>query len=195
MALFKKKHEFRPDKEHSGFLSKLYLTKKQRTTVLKWALFAAVLVLISIVQDVIMSRVHIYGATTDLIPLALLLACIMFDPDVGSIFILTGSALYWFSGSAPGPYVIILLTALGVFITIMRQNYLRYNFWTMALCTFGALMVYELIVFGIGFILGQTTGSRFIYFMLSGLYSIVALPILYPIFTALGKIGGESWKE
>ncbi len=195
MGLFKKKHEFRPDKEHSGILSKLYLTKKQRTTVFKWVLIAAVLVLVSIIQDVIMSRVHIYGATTDFIPLALLLMCMMLDPEVGSVFIITASALYWFSGSAPGPYVILFLTALGIFISILRQNYLRYNFVTLTLCAFGALMIYELAVFSVGFILGYTTGSRFIYFVLSGLYSIVALPVLYPIFTGLIKIGGESWKE
>ena len=45
--LFKKKNEFRPDKTHSGALSKLYITKKQRAALLKWLLMALVMVALS----------------------------------------------------------------------------------------------------------------------------------------------------
>ena len=51
---FQKKHEFRPDKAHSGTVNKLYITKKQRLSILKWTLMAAALVLISVLQDVIL---------------------------------------------------------------------------------------------------------------------------------------------
>ncbi len=195
MALFRKKHEFRPDKERANILSKLYLTKKQRTTLAKWLAMALVVVAMSIVQDVIMSRVDLYGTTTDLVPLALLLGCIMLDPEVGSVFILVGSGLYCLAGTAPGAYVILILTALGLFVSIIRQNYLRYSFISVALCTAGAMMVYEMAIFAIGLMLGQTTTARFGNFCIAGLLSLAALPIAYPIFTAVGKIGGNTWKE
>ena len=193
--LFKKKHEFRPDRTDSGALSKLYITKKQRLNLLKWVLFSLVLVLLSVVQDVILSQVRLFGATTDLLCGALLMVCIMLDPEDGCIFILTGSTLYHFSGVSPGPYTIAFLTVIGLLISIFRQAYLRRNFGTTFLCSGVAIMLYELLVFSAGAFWGHTNISRLQIFLLSGLYTLLVVPALYPIFRVIGKIGGESWKE
>ena len=193
--LFKKKHEFRPDRTNSGALSKLYITKKQRMNLLKWLLFALLLVFLSVVQDVILSQVRIFGATTDLLCGALLMVCIMLDPEQGCIFILTGSTLYHFSGVSPGPYTIAFLTVIGLIISIFRQAYLRNNFLTIFLCSGVAIMLYELMVFCAGAFWGHTNISRLQVFLLCGLYTLLVTPALYPIFRVIGKIGGESWKE
>ena len=193
--MFKKKYEFRPDKERSGTLNKLYITKKQRTKILKWLLMCTMLVAISVIQDVIMSRITILGAHTDLLACAILLACIMLDPEIGSVFVLVSSSLFYFSGSAPGPYVIVLLTVLGILVAILRQSYLRYSFVSIALCTAAAVMVYELMLFAIGLFLGYTTVARLSNFCMTGVLSLACVPLLYPIFAAIRKIGGESWKE
>ena len=193
--MFKRKYEFKPDKDRSGALSKLYVTKKQRLTLLKWLLMAMVLVFISVVQDVILSQIPIFGARIDLLACAILLACVLQDPEVGCVFAFVSSALYWFSGSAPGSYVIALLTVLGVVVSIFRHSYLRYSFVSIFACTAAAVMVYELLTFAIGFFLGRTTVSRLAGFCLSGGLSLAAAPLLYSIFVAIGKIGGETWKE
>ena len=193
--LFKKKHEFRPDRTDSGALSTLYITKKQRMELLKWLLFSLLLVFLSVLQDVILSHVRIFGATTDLLCGALLMLCIMLDPEQGCIFILAGSTLYHFSGVSPGPYTIALLTAIGLLISIFRQAYLRLNFGTTILCSSVAIMVYELLVFTMGAFWGHTNISRLQIFLLSGAYTLLVMPVLYPIFRIIGKIGGESWKE
>lgn len=193
--LFKKKNEFRPDKTDSGILSKLYITKKQRLKVLKWLLTAAALVLISVLQDVILSRLHLFGATTDLLCGALLLVCIMLDPEQGCIFILLGSVAYQFSGTSPGPYVIALLTGIGLLVAIFRQAYLHEGFASTLLCAGAAIIAYELLLGIIGAFLGNTSASRLGIFALSGVYTVAVMPALYPIFRAISKIGGESWKE
>ena len=190
--MFKKKYEFRPDKERSGTLNKLYITKKQRTKILKWLLMCTMLVAISVIQDVIMSRITILGAHTDLLACAILLACIMLDPEIGSVFVLVSSSLFYFSGSAPGPYVIVLLTVLGILVAILRQSYLRYSFVSIALCTAAAVMVYELMLFAIGLFLGYTTVARLSNFCMTGVLSLACVPLLYPIFAAIRKIGGRA---
>lgn len=195
MSIFRRKNEFRPDKERAGTLSKLYITKKQRASIARWVLTAAMLTLICVLQDVLMSRITIFGAHTDLLSCGILLVCIMLDPEVGSIFVLIASLLYQFSGSAPGPYVIAVLTGLGVLIGIVRHCYLREGFGATFLCTAVAVMLYELIIFATGLFLGRTTGARFGIFCISGALSILAVPVMYPIFAAIGKIGGKSWKE
>ena len=78
-----KKYEFKPDKPRSGFLNKLFLTQKQRRSLLKWSLYAAVLIVVSLLQDVVLCRMDIHGATTELVPCAIFLVCIMEGVETG----------------------------------------------------------------------------------------------------------------
>ena len=193
--MFKKKYEFKPDKERSGTLSKLYITKKQRLTLVKWFLMALLLTAISVVQEVILSRVHIFGAPTDLLACTILMVCILQDPEIGCIFVLISSTLYWFYGSAPGPYVILLLTGLGIVVSIFRHAFLRDSFASTMICTSVAVMVYELLIFAIGYFLGHITVLSLRSFCITGGVSLAVMPLIYPIVVSIGKIGGESWKE
>ena len=59
---FKRKNEFKPDRTEGSLLKKLYLTPTQRKKILKWALIALVLVVLSLLQDVVFSRLRIGGA-------------------------------------------------------------------------------------------------------------------------------------
>ncbi len=193
--LFRKKQEFRPDKTDSGLLGKLYITRKQRLSLLRWALMALLLILLSVVQDVLLCRISLLGATTDLLCGALLMVCILLDPEQGSIFILAGSSLYCFSGTAPGPYVIALLTVIGLLLSIFRQGYLHQNFGTTMLCTAVAIFLYELALFVSGLLLGSTRPDRVGIFLLTAVYTLAVMPLLYPALRSIGKIGGEIWKE
>lgn len=193
--MFKRKHEFRPDKVRTGTLNKLYITKKQRTTVLKWLLMTAALTAVCIVQDVILSRLSLFGTTFDLLAATLLLVCILQDPEIGSIFVLIASALYSFSGSAPGYYVIAMLTLIGVFFAIVRHCYLHSGFGSTMLCTAAAIFIYEMALFGIGLFFGYTTLARLTEFLIKAGLSLAVMPLLYPVFVAICNIGGESWNE
>lgn len=193
--MFKRKYEFRPDKTTSGVLNKLYITKKQRRAALRWLLLTAFLVLLGVVQDVILSRVRLFGATFDLLAAALLLSCVLLDPEIGCGFILAGSMFYWFSGSAPGPYVIALLTVLGVFFAIVRHCYLHEGFGSTLFCAGAALFLYEAAMFGIGLFLGHTTVTRWMDFVVKAAISLAAMPLMYPVFVSIGKVGGMSWND
>lgn len=194
--LFRRKHEFKPDRPHgSGILSRLYITKKQRLAIGKWLLMALVLVLLSVVQDSIMSRVRIFGTTTDLVSTAIFMVCIMLDPEIGCVFALVSSCLYEFSGSAPGAYVIAMITGLGMLMAIFRHGFLRAGFGAVLLCTAVATLAYQLILFAICYFLGITTAAHLSQFLMKGLLSLAVMPALYPIFSAISKIGGETWTE
>lgn len=193
--MFGKKHDFKPDRPLSGTLNKLYITPKQRRVLLKWLLLAALLVFISLVQDVIMSRVRLFGATTDLLACAILMVCIMQDPEIGCVFSLVSSCLYFCSGSSPGSYVIALLTGLGTLVGILRQCYLRKGFGSTMLCTCGAIVIYELTLYCAGLFLGTIPAHRLGAFCITAAMSLAVMPALYPIFLSIDKIGGEAWKE
>ena len=190
-----KKYEFKPDKPRAGLLSKLYLTQKQRRSLLKWALYALVLLALSVLQDVILARVRIFGATTDLVPCGIFLICVMEGMERGSVFCLAAALVYLFSGTAPGPYSIVFITFLGVGVAFFRQSFLQKTFSAVMLCAVTATVVYELAVFFIGLFLGLTTGGRFGVFLATGVMSALAAPVLYPVIDIIGTIGGDTWKE
>lgn len=193
--LFKRKQEFKPDKTGTSLLSKLYITPSQRKTLLKWLLFTLSLVIICLVQDVIFSRITIAGATTDLTATAILLGCILLPTESCAVFAIVASTAYFFSGMAAGPYAILFLTGLGVLINIWRTGYLRKGFSSTLICTAAAIFLYEMLLFITGAFLGHTTINRFGIFCITAGISIVAVPVFYPIFLFISKLGGDSWKD
>lgn len=190
-----RKYEFQPDKPRVNWLSKLYLTKQQRGALLKWSLYALLLLVLSLLQDVVFCQYRLFEATSDLLPCAIFLICILEGSEKGGTFALVGSALYVFSGTAPGAYCMVLITFLGVFVCIFRQGYLQPGFAATMLCTLFCIIVYELLVFGLGLLLGLTIPSRMIGFAVTTGFNCLAAPVLYPIARFIGSIGGETWKE
>ena len=190
-----RKNEFKSDKPHSGFWGKLYLTQKQRKEILKWSLYGALLLALSLLQDVVLCRLDLFGATTELVPVGIFLICILEGAESGSIFALVSSLLYLFSGTAAGPYSMVLITVLAVGVTIFRQAYLQKGLAAAVLCAGIAMLAYELLQFVMGLFLGLTIPVRIVGFLITAGLSIIALPVLYPIALSIGTIGGETWKE
>jgi len=187
--------EFKPDPKAATWAKTFHLTIQQRLQLAKWALYVLTIVMCLVVQDVIMSRVRLFGATTDLAVCAILLITVIEGTDTGSLFVLIASTLYYFSGSAPGSYVIALLSFLGVAAVLLRQMYWHRSKGSIVLCTGIALMLYEIGLFVVGIAIGLTLPSRLIYFILTGVYSCLALIPLYSIVYKIGLIGGNTWKE
>ena len=190
-----KRPEFRPDKPSTSLLSYFILTRKQQKSLLKWVLYGAMLVLISVVQDVFLSGVRIFGATSELIPCAIFLICILEGTHSGSVFALVAGLLYLFSGTAPGPYSMVAITFYSVGVCIFRQAYLQESFSSACLCTAIAMVLYVLTNFLFGLFLGLTLLPRFFGFIITAALSLLAVPAFYPIFKAIGAFGGYSWKE
>ena len=186
------KHDFKPDKTGNGILSKLYLTASQRRIILKWTLYAVLLLTLSLLQDVVLSRVRLMGATTDLVPCAIILICVLEEAHKSAVFTLIAASLFVFSGGAPGYYCLFSLTLLSLEFSLMRQHYLAKRFTSAMLCTLIAYVIYELLTFALGLFLGNTYFERIKGFGITIALSLPVIPILYPICVS---IGGKTWKE
>lgn len=191
----KKQMDFKPDPQGAGLLSRLYITQRQRRQLLRWGLYGLVTLFLLVLQDVIFSRMHIAGATTDLVPAVLLMICVLRGPESGGVFTLLGSMVYLFAGSSPGPMVLPVLTALGVTAAAFRGGFLQKGMGSTVICAGTGMVLYELCVFLLGRIQGLTTPSRLGVFLLTGLLSGAVMPLLYPLLAVIDKIGGEAWKE
>lgn len=191
----KKERSFRPDKVGTTILHKLYISPSQRKTILKWSLYSLMLVLISVIQDVMLSNVRVLGATTELVPCGIFLICILEGAEGGSVFTLLAAWLYLYTGTPAGPYCIVFITMLGIGMSIFRQTYLQRGFGSAVLCVSICMILYEMAVFGIGLFLGETYPYRVLGFLVTALGSVLAVPVLYPVFLRIQAIGGEIWRE
>ena len=188
-------NEFKPDPETSTWLKTQRLTRQQRLRLVKWALYTLIVVANLVIQDTILSQLRLFGATTDLAVGAILLITVIEGTDVGSVFVLIASALYWFSGSAPNPLCIALLTVFGIAATMFRQMYWHRSRGALTLCACLALTLYELGLFGVGLFYGLTYLGRFPSFLLTSVYTCLVMIPMYSLVYKTGLIGGNTWKE
>ena len=193
--LRRKQSDFKPDSQKISLPKLFHTTQLQRLRLAKWGLYILTLILLLTVQDVILSRFRFFGATTDLAVCGILLMTVIEGVDVGSLFVLITSTLYYFSGSAPGPYCIALLSFIGIAATLIRQAWLRRTKLSIVFSAGAALTLYELGLYIVGMALGLPRWDRIFSFLLTAAYSWAVMIPLYSLINKIGLIGGTTWKE
>ncbi len=187
--------EFQPDRQESALVKSLHFTKQQRQNLLRWGLLILTCILCLVIQDCIMSRIHLFGATTDLGVAAVLLIALLEGTQTGSIFALLAGTVYFFSGSAPGAYCVALMTIPAMLCGLFRQKFWRRSTGSMILCSAIAMLIYEVGLYGVALFLGRTRFDRLPFFLLTALYSIAVMIPLYQLIYRIGSIGGHVWNE
>ena len=193
--LRRKQSDFKPDSQKISLPKLFHTTQLQRLRLAKWGLYILTLIMLLTVQDVILSRFRFFGATTDLAVCGILLMTVIEGVDVGSLFVRITSTLYYFSGSAPGPYCIALLSFIGIAATLIRQAWLRRTKLSIVFSAGAALTLYELGLYIVGMALGLTRWDRIFSFLLTAAYSWAVMIPLYSLINKIGLIGGTTWKE
>ena len=99
--------------EGTTLMGKLFLTRRQRQVILKWFLFSLVYLVLQVMQDVLFSRIQIWGGCPDLVPGYLLLVCLMQGPGSGGLFALLAGVFRSLSGAVLGPVSLLVTTCAG----------------------------------------------------------------------------------
>ena len=187
--------EFKPDAPLVSPFKGLRFTHLQWLQLLRWLGYVGICVVCLVIQDCIMSRITIFGATTDLAVAAMLLITVLEGSEVGSVFILIASTIYYFSGSAPGPYCVGLLTIFGMAASLFRQLVWHRSRSSIVLCAGLSALVYEIGLYVTGLFMGLTSWYRLPRFLITGLLTAAAMFPLYYFIYRIGQIGGHTWKE
>ena len=191
----RKKYEFRPDPTGYDVAGKLYLTRQQRRSILKWFLYSAICVAGLVLQDSMLSQVKLLGGGFALAPALVILICVLEGCENGCGFVLGASLVYAFSGSAQGRYCVVYLTFAAVLAAAFRQSYLRRGAGSDLLCVAAAMLVYELAVFFTGLFLELTYPARWGAAVMTAILSTISAGVLYKPVKHAGTIGGNVWKE
>ena len=187
--------DFKPDVQTATWLKTTRLTKLQQLRLTKWLLYILTVVMSLVIQDVVMSQFDIFGATTDLPVCAILLITVIEGTEIGSLFVLIASTLYYFSGHAPSAWCIGLMTFLGIGATLFRQLFWHRSKGSIILCSAIALTAYEIGLFAVGLTNALTHWGRLPAFLLTAVFSCLVLIPLYSLICKIGLIGGNTWKE
>ena len=187
--------DFKPDVQKATWAKTTRLTKLQQLRLTRWMLYVLTVIACLVLQDVIMSQISIFGATTDLPVCAILLITVLEGTEIGSIFVLVASVLYYFSGNAPTAFCIGLMTFFGIGTTLFRQMFWHRSKGSIILCAAIALTGYELGLFVVGIVTELTHWGRLPVFVLTAVLSCLMLIPLYSLIYKIGLIGGNTWKE
>ena len=187
--------DFKPDVQKATWVKTTKLTRLQQLRLARWMLYVLTVVFCLVLQDVLMSQFSIFGATTDLPACAILLITVLEGTEVGSLFVLIASTLYYFSGNAPSAWCIGLLTFFGIGATLFRQMFWHRSKGSIILCAAIAVAGYELGLFVVGIVTELTHWGRLPSFVLTAVYSCLVLIPLHSLIYKIGLIGGNTWKE
>ena len=187
--------EFKPDVQKATWIKTNHLTKQQQLRLTRWSLYVLTVVASLVLQDVLMSQFSFLGATTDLPACAILLITVLEGTEIGSIFVLIASTLYYFSGNAPSAFCIGLMTGFGIAATLFRQMYWHRSKGSVILCAAIAVFFYEIGLFVVGISTGLTHWGRLPSFVMTVIYSCLIMIPLYSLIYKIGLIGGNTWKE
>lgn len=179
----------------TSLVSRLFLTPSQRKILLKWVLFVAAFLLLQVLQDVIFSRLTLFGGCPDIVPAFLLLVCLTQDIYAGALFVLLTSVFRCLCGAVLGPVSIAVLVFAGVCLSAVRRASLWGRVRSVLLCCCAGLLIHQLVLFGLGVFLGLTVWERLPAALGGCLGSMVAALPLYPLALSIGKIGGNPWKD
>lgn len=189
------KYEFKPDPVGADPLKMFHLTTNQQRQIAKWVLYFLLVMAALVLQDTLLGRIRFCGATTDLAVCAIVLIGMLEGAEQGGGFALAASIFYYFSGSAPGPYVIMLITGVTIVVALFRQSCWTLSLSTIVLCTGLGMVVYELCLMLVGLCMNLTRWNRLGVFLMTALLSAVLVFPVYPVVRVIGNIGGEPWKE
>ena len=187
--------DFKPDVQKAAWVKTARLTRLQQLRLVRWVLYVLTVMACLVLQDVLMSQFSIFGATTDLPACGILLITVLEGTEIGSIFVLIASTLYYFSGNAPSAFCIGLMTAFGIGATLFRQMFWHRSKGSIILCSAIALTAYELGLFVVGIGSELTHWGRLPSFVLTAVFSCLVLIPLYSLVHKIGLIGGNTWKE
>ena len=166
--------EFKPDVQKATWIKTTRLTKQQQLRLTRWMLYVLTVVAAVVLQDVIMSQFSFLGATTDLPACAILLITVLEGTEVGSIFVLIASTVYYFSGNAPTAFCIGLMTFFGIGATLFRQMYWHRSKGSIILCGTISMFCYEVGLFVVGVSTALTHWGRLPSFVLTAVMSALS---------------------
>jgi len=156
--------------------------------IIMWALYAAMFLVVMLLQTSVFGRTRIWGIKPNLIAVALVCISVFVGHESGGLFCLLAALVWHLSGAEDGPVAILTMTVCGIASGFVCSQFSRRFFPALGLCA-GALLLHESAVFLMKYYLGAADGMLILWVLKIALLSVPAWPICYVVAKAIRKVG------
>ena len=166
------------------------MNQKYRNYIM-WALYAALFLLVMLVQTTLFGRVRFFGVKLSLMPIVLVCVTMRTGHEAGGLFgLLTG--LFWFAlGTDDGTMAIVSFTVIGILAGWLCDNVFPRRFFPALFLSLGALLLHEGGLFLVKFYLGSATADLAKWVPITAGLSLAACPVIHLLSKMVGKVGGS----
>ncbi len=171
-------------------LDKLYITPRQWMHILRWTLYALLVLLAMMVQTVVLGNRTVLGAKPDFVPVVIVCVCLREGAERGGLFALLASFFWYLSGADQGSMAIAVLTVLPVLGSVLLRSTLTNRFLPCLFFTLITLFTEHSLMFLWKLIFETMDGSLFFTRLLPCVFvSLLAQPPVYWLVKRIEKIG------
>lgn len=171
-------------------LDKLYITPKQWLHILRWCLYAFLLLLAMMLQTVVFGNRSLFGAHPNFVPVVIVCVCLREGPERGGLFALIGSLIWCLSGIDYGTVSLAVLTVLPVLCAVLTRTLVANRYFFSLLVCLATIFVEQSFIFFLRSFFGDLDSSRFVTDLLPCvLISSLSHPLVYLAAKRIEKIG------
>ena len=169
-----------------------YLTKRQWFGILKWTVYSLLFLLAIVGQSVILSRLSIFGAKINAIPILLVCICMREGPEKGGLFVLLAATFWALSGVDMGSLMMLTVTVCAVFSAVLYRTELVDRIISAAVCCLVTVLLSDSLVFAYKLLLGSVALDNYLKVLLPGVgLSMLSFPLSYLLVKWISRIGGD----
>lgn len=171
-------------------LDKFYITPKQWLHILRWSLYALLLLAAMMVQTVVFGNRTLFGTHPSFVPVVIACVCLREGPERGGIFALAASVFWCLSGADYGAVSIVVLTVVPVLGGVVVRAVLSNRFVPCLIITFLTLLIEQSVIFLMKFFFGAMEGALYVTELLPCvIVSLLAQPVTYFLVKHIERIG------
>lgn len=171
-------------------LDKLYITPKQWMHILRWCLYALLLLVAIMLQTVVFGNRTLLGAHPNFVPVVIVCVCLREGPERGGLFALISSLIWCLSGIDYGPVSLAVLTVLPVLGAVFSRTWLSNRYLPCLLLCALTLFVEQGVIFSLRWFFGDLELRRFLTDLLPCvLVSTLIQPLVYLAVKRIERIG------
>ena len=156
--------------------------------IIMWILYAAMFLLVMLLQTCLFGRQRFFGIKLSLIPVVLVCISGFIGHEAGGLFSLIAAVVWYLSGADDGSIAILTMTVCGIASGFICAQFSRRFLPTLGLCL-AALLLHEGAIFLMRYYLGSAQGSLILWVLKTAGLSVLAWPGCYLLAKVIRKVG------
>lgn len=164
--------------------------EKRSKTALMWGLYAILFLLVLVIQSVFLGRVRVLGGKFDLLPMVIVCIALWTGHEKAALFGLIAALVWQMAGAEDGIVAIVTYPLTAALAGWLFDSWLPRGFLPCLLLCLVACLCQQCLVFLLKYYVEGISLSLALRIPVTAALSCLAVPVLYGLSKAIGKVGG-----